>query len=82
MEVTTRPGQTAYYGFKMWLQSEAEPADWAVEGPGRNGEPGEGSLLLVAHHVDATFGNVLINTGGVIPPDTFDQHLFLPFILK
>ncbi len=83
MEVETRTGQTAYYRFKMWPQSESEPADWNVEGPGRNGEPGQGSLLLVAHHVDVTFGDVVVSTGNVTPPPTeFDYQIFLPLIRR
>ncbi|MEM7333022.1 MAG: cadherin repeat domain-containing protein [Chloroflexota bacterium] len=82
MQVETRTGQTSYFRFKMWLQSESEPADWDVEGPGRMGEPGQGSLLLVAHHVDATFGDVVINSGSTTPPIDFDYSIFLPLLNK
>lgn len=82
VEVETRPGQTSLFRFKMWLQSEAEPTDWSIESAGRNGEPGAGSLLLVAHHVDATFGNVVVNGGSSIPPTESDNEVFLPFVIK
>ena len=81
IEVETRPGQTALYRYKVWLQSESEPAAWTIEGEGVNGEPGQGSLLLVAHHVDVTFGDVIVNNGS--DPISFtDFSLYLPAILR
>lgn len=48
------------YSYKWWPQGSTEPADWnltLVEDSG----PAEGSVLLIAHHVDATFGDVTIS---------------------
>ncbi len=52
------------YSFKYWWSGEAEPVDWeltwtwtpSVQPP----PPVEGSLLLVAHKVDVTFGQVSV----------------------
>ncbi len=48
------------YRFKVWEQGTAEPATWDLVGLGNFGQPDSGSVVLVAHHVDATFGDVII----------------------
>ncbi len=67
VSVQSIPEQPAYYRFKFWKQSELEPLTWDVEGPGFTGEPDGGSLLLVAHHVDASFGDVVVEPISSIP---------------
>ncbi len=47
-----------FYSFKVWPASSAEPASWTLTYPGSVGDPVAGSFLLLAHHVDATFGPV------------------------
>ncbi len=56
---TTAEGST--YRFKVWQQGSSEPATWDMEGdiPDPNA-PLAGSLVLVSHHVDASFGNVSV----------------------
>ncbi|MPV39153.1 hypothetical protein GB881_19295, partial [Georgenia subflava] len=47
------------YSYKWWLDGAAEPPGWALtllEDAG----PTTGSVLLIAHHVDATFGDVTV----------------------
>ncbi len=48
---------TSRFRVKLWPQSEAEPVAWGVsaEIPTR-----EGSVLLVSHQADVTFGNVIV----------------------
>ncbi|MBX7250396.1 MAG: InlB B-repeat-containing protein [Candidatus Promineofilum sp.] len=60
----------ATYRFKVWEASQAEPATWDFEQQGNNGEPKSGAILLVAHHVDARFGNVTVNLASVQPKPT------------
>lgn len=48
------------YSFKMWEENETEPADWEIVGQEGSDDLPSGSLLLIAHHVDATFGDVQI----------------------
>ncbi len=56
----------AHYRLKVWEAGSAEPAEWTVEGeaPGSAQPLAAGSVLLVAHHVDASFGNVTIHPVG------------------
>jgi hypothetical protein len=60
LRVESRPGQTAFYSFKMWRTDATEPAGWDIAGGGNTGEPGSGSILLVTHYVDVSFGTVTI----------------------
>lgn len=60
VRVESVPNQRAYYWFKFWEQGTTEPASWDLEGQGTNGETSAGSVVLVAHHVDADFGPVTI----------------------
>ena len=60
VRVESIPNQKAYYWFKIWEQGTSEPATWDLEGQGTNGETAGGSVVLVAHHVDADFGPVTI----------------------
>ncbi|NOY56602.1 MAG: PKD domain-containing protein, partial [Actinobacteria bacterium] len=50
----------ALYSLKVWNQSQAEPAGWDLTDQEALTDPQNGSVLLVAHHVDATFGDVTI----------------------
>lgn len=59
--------QPATYRFKMWDVTEAEPAAWDFEEAGRPGEPDAGSIILLAHHVDAEFGTVTVNLNSTQP---------------
>jgi hypothetical protein len=59
--VTTLPDGTASYAFKMWLDSRPEPNAWSVEIIARG--PSAGSIALIAHQVDASFGKVEVSLG-------------------
>ncbi len=54
-------GQRNYYGFKVWPAHEKEPETWDLEGEGAEGGLNEGGILLLAHHTDATFGEVVVS---------------------
>jgi len=59
------------YQLKVWLQSVIEPVDWDLSGIGNPNDPANGSLVLMAHHVDATFGNVqVVRVGSEPSPST------------
>ncbi|MGE3327836.1 MAG: hypothetical protein AB7N61_20795 [Acidimicrobiia bacterium] len=47
------------YQFKWWRSGEIEPAGWMSQIVEPDG-PATGSVLLIAHHLDVRFGNVLI----------------------
>jgi hypothetical protein len=66
------PALPATYRFKVWAASQAEPAAWDIERRGIPGEPTGGSLLLLAHHVDARFGAVRVDLAAVRPRPTLN----------
>ena len=61
------PAKPATYRFKVWPQGQTEPTGWDIESVGVTGEPRNGSILLVAHHADVSFGNVTVNLGDTEP---------------
>ena len=55
------PGQGGHYSFKVWEVGQAEPSKWHFEI--QDTSPNQlltGSLLLVAHRTDASFGDIVI----------------------
>ncbi|NED95097.1 DUF1349 domain-containing protein [Phytoactinopolyspora alkaliphila] len=48
------------YSYKWWPQDSTEPAAWGLTLVEDDG-PATGSVLLIAHHVDATFGDVVVS---------------------
>jgi hypothetical protein len=60
VRVVTNPGEGSLYSFKVWEAGQPEPSGWTVAGQGRPEDPRDGSLLLLAHRVDATFGDVTV----------------------
>ena len=61
------------YKLKLWEQGQTEPSQWNLEAVQSLTESfGNGSLLLIAHHADVTFGNVSVialdGGGDVTPP--------------
>ncbi len=53
-------GGSTRYSAKVWPAADPEPASWELIGTDANDVEG-GSLLLVSHHVDVSFGSVTIN---------------------
>ncbi|HVL93799.1 MAG TPA: LamG-like jellyroll fold domain-containing protein [Acidimicrobiales bacterium] len=49
------------YKLKVWRADQAEPGTWNLQTRQALTDPDAGSLLLVAHHVDASFGNVSVS---------------------
>ncbi|OHE79397.1 MAG: hypothetical protein A3G75_10735 [Verrucomicrobia bacterium RIFCSPLOWO2_12_FULL_64_8] len=64
--VETLPGPKTRYSVKAWKAGEEEPAVWDLVGIDGERDSQSGSLLLVVHHSDVTFGNVEVR--GVAPP--------------
>ncbi len=56
----THPGEGTLYSAKVWAASDSEPVDWDFSGMDGPSDLPDGSMLLVAHHVDATFGTVTV----------------------
>jgi hypothetical protein len=56
--VETLPGPRTRYSVKRWNTRDQEPPDWDLVGVDGAQDLQSGSLLLVVHHADVTFGNV------------------------
>lgn len=61
MRAETLPGSHRY-SIKIWPQSDPEPAAWNYQFDEPLSATANGSLLLVAHHVDASFGDVVVTS--------------------
>lgn len=58
--VETVPGVGGLYRMKVWENGQPEPATWDLTGQEQLSDPQEGSMMLLAHQVDVSFGNVVI----------------------
>ncbi|MPY86481.1 MAG: hypothetical protein GEU99_00995 [Luteitalea sp.] len=56
--VETLPGPKTRYSVKGWGTQDQEPPDWDLVSVDGGQDLQSGSLLLVVHHSDVTFGNV------------------------
>jgi uncharacterized repeat protein (TIGR02543 family) len=63
--VETVAGAGGRYSIKVWPEGQAEPAPWDLSGQEEVTDPQQGCAVLVAHHVDASFGNVSIQPLGL-----------------
>lgn len=63
-QVETNPGIGGYYKLKVWEEGQPEPAGWDVTGQEDLSDPQSGSMMLISHKADASFGNVQL---GPIP---------------
>ena len=59
MRAEPLPSGDIEYSFKMWPKGQAEPSVWGISYISDQSPVG-GSLLVVAHYVDVTIGNVAI----------------------
>ncbi len=75
MQVEAVANTGDWYRFKVWPAAQAEPTAWQMMGQGFVGEPERGSLLLVAHEADASFGTVEI-----CPLQTGEANHFRPTV--
>ncbi len=53
-------GGGTLYAFKVWPDGQTEPSGWTFQHTTNPGDPQRGSLLLVSHHVDVSFGNITV----------------------
>jgi hypothetical protein len=63
-KVVNGPGGANTYSAIVWQDGTAEPANWMVTRTTDAGNQSSGSLALVAHFVDVTFGNVTVTGPG------------------
>ena len=60
MRAVSTEGSGPIYQLKVWPASEPESATWDVTSQLPIGGPDAGSLILVAHYVDASFGDLSV----------------------
>ena len=60
MRIATNPDQGSAYSSKVWKAGQPEPSAWDLAGQEGTDDPQNGSFLLLAHNVDATFGDVTV----------------------
>ena len=64
-----KQNDTTYYYFKYWNKNNNEPSNWILQGKHPTiRSPYTGSILLVAHHVKASFGKTSIVPISYQPP--------------
>ena len=51
-------GASSHFAFKVWPSGTAEPATWNVQS---DGDVSQGSIVLVAHRSDVTFGQISVS---------------------
>lgn len=73
VRVETLTNGESLYHFKVWPEDQREPTTWDLSNE-IQGLP-NGSLLLVAHHVDASFGNVTVTQLALPAPTPFLPNL-------
>ncbi len=59
--VESRKEKTSLYSLKVWEKGEKEQDKWDLQAEGIEGELDNGSMLFVAHHCDAVFGETYIH---------------------
>ena len=59
MRVVTN-GSGATYSLKVWEEGLTEPSAWNITAQDTYADLKTGSLVLLAHNTDASFGNVTI----------------------
>jgi hypothetical protein len=70
------------YFLKIWKQGEEEPIEWSLQRTADRKNPDNGGVLIVAHHVDLTIGNIEIQPVTLENPFSFKAYLvFLPQFL-
>lgn len=70
LRAETIAGQGHFYRLKVWENGSPEPAQWELVGQEPITELANGAVLLTAHHVDATFGNISVTNlpADITPP--------------
>ena len=68
VRVESTPEQGAIYRLKVWEASQSEPSAWMLTKKAKASAPQNGSFLLLAHHVDSSFGDLQVN--GLAPLET------------
>jgi hypothetical protein len=71
MRVESVAGQGGLYSLKVWEDGQLEPSAWNLIYQAGSSNLANGSFMLLAHHVDASFGDVTVTPGpfdDTVPP--------------
>lgn len=60
-QVISDPNGKNVYRMKIWQKAGQEPPNWEIQSEGFPDEPEKGSILLVAHQADISFGIISIH---------------------
>jgi regulation of enolase protein 1 (concanavalin A-like superfamily) len=60
--VETVSGIGGLYSFKVWEEGQPEPPGWDLTAQEQMSDPQNGSITLISHHVDVSFGDVTVTT--------------------
>lgn len=60
MRVVSRDGGPNQYALRVWPEGTSPPHDWDLVVDGLADEQSRGAIALVAHHVDARFGDISV----------------------
>lgn len=80
MRVETVENVGGLYRIKVWPSTDTEPVDWMLSAQEGTSDPQNGSFLLVAHHIDATFGDVTVTPLGAVSPPVISNVQVTPGI--
>jgi regulation of enolase protein 1 (concanavalin A-like superfamily) len=82
MRVQTDTDGAHRYWLKVWPAGGTEPVGWTVEGTAPAGDQplSQGSLLLLAHHVDASFGDITVQPS--LDTGELQQRIWLPLVTR
>jgi hypothetical protein len=56
--VETIAGVGGRYSFKVWEAGQPEPSGWDIVGQEALSDPQDGSMMLISHYADASYGDV------------------------
>jgi hypothetical protein len=74
LRVESTPGAGGLYSLKVWEAGQTEPADWNLSIQDDATDLPSGSFQLLAHHVDATYGDVTVMPLSNEPTYTLDVN--------
>ncbi len=81
MRVETIPGVGGLYQLRVWEDGQPEPGTWDVEGQETLADPQFGSMLLISHKYDVTYGDVTVTHvpgAANVPPTAVDDLVYAP----
>ncbi|HVN56637.1 MAG TPA: hypothetical protein VMT46_20090 [Anaerolineaceae bacterium] len=72
-------GSVRTYYLKVWGDGQPEPSGWTLQRAVLLSNQATGSLILVAHYVDATFGNISVTSLNTV---TNQPRVFIPLVIR